>query len=122
MDPKSVLLGLREKSVGLSKAQTRIPWREIISGTIWPVIVDIHGAVQAIGLALLVLFFVVGVVKTCGSFAEVKKPEHAREVVYPFRSCQRRRDLWLGADDGTLYDCAGLDLDDHERRRLWLGK
>ena len=32
MDPKSVLLGLREKSVGLSKAQTRIPWREIING------------------------------------------------------------------------------------------
>ena len=29
-DPKSVLLGLREKSMGLSKAQTRIPWREII--------------------------------------------------------------------------------------------
>ena len=28
VDPKSVLLGLREKSVGLSKAQTRIPWRE----------------------------------------------------------------------------------------------
>ena len=34
MDPKSVLLGLREKSVGLSKAQTRIPWREIINRTI----------------------------------------------------------------------------------------
>ena len=32
--------------------------------------------VQAIGLALLVLFFVIGVMKTCGSFAEVKKPEH----------------------------------------------
>ena len=31
-DPKSVLLGLREKSMGLSKAQTRIPWREIITG------------------------------------------------------------------------------------------
>jgi hypothetical protein len=41
-------------------------------GGIWNVIVDIHGAVRAIGLALLVLFFVVGVVKTCGSFAEVK--------------------------------------------------
>lgn len=40
-------------------------------GTIWNVIVNIHGAVQAIGLALLVLFFVVGVMKTCGSFAEV---------------------------------------------------
>lgn len=41
-------------------------------GTIWNVIVNIHGAVQAIGLALLVLFFVVGVMRTCGSFAEVK--------------------------------------------------
>ena len=40
-------------------------------GTIWNVIVDIHGAVQAIGLALLVLFFVVGVMKTCGSFSDV---------------------------------------------------
>ena len=46
-------------------------------GGIWTVIVDIHGAVQAIGFALLVLFFVVGVVKTCGSFAELKKPEMA---------------------------------------------
>ena len=33
--------------------------------------------VQAIGLALLVLFFVVGMVRTCGSFSDVKKPEHA---------------------------------------------
>ena len=40
-------------------------------GDIWNVIVSIHGALQAIGLALLVLFFVVGVVKTCGSFADV---------------------------------------------------
>ncbi len=41
-------------------------------GGIWAVIVNINGAVQAIGLALLVLFFVVGMVRTCGSFAEVK--------------------------------------------------
>lgn len=46
-------------------------------GDIWNVIVSINGALQAIGYALLVLFFVVGVVKTCGSFVEVKKPEHA---------------------------------------------
>ena len=44
-------------------------------GTIWKVILNINGAVQAIGLALLVIFFLVGVAKTCGSFAEVKKPE-----------------------------------------------
>ena len=40
-------------------------------GSIWRVIVTINGALQAVGLALLVLFFVVGVMKTCGSFAEV---------------------------------------------------
>lgn len=53
-------------------------------GSIWNVIVDIHGAVQAIGLALLVLFFVIGVMKTCGSFAEVKKPEHALKLFIRF--------------------------------------
>ena len=53
-------------------------------GTIWNVIVNIHGAVQAIGLALLVLFFAVGVMKTCGSFVEVKKPEHALKLFIRF--------------------------------------
>lgn len=53
-------------------------------GTIWNVIVNIHSAVQAIGLALLVLFFVVGVMKTCGSFAELKKPGHALKVFIRF--------------------------------------
>lgn len=53
-------------------------------GTIWNVIVNIHGAVQAIGLALLVLFFVIGVMRTCGSFAEVKKPEHALKLFIRF--------------------------------------
>ena len=53
-------------------------------GNIWKVIVDIHGAVQAIGLALLVLFFVIGMVKTCGSFTDVKKPEHALKLFVRF--------------------------------------
>lgn len=53
-------------------------------GNIWSVIVNIHGALLAIGYALLVLFFVVGVVKTCGSFAEVKKPEHALKLFVRF--------------------------------------
>lgn len=42
-------------------------------GTIWTVITNIHGALQAVGYALLVLFFLVGVIKTCGTFADVKK-------------------------------------------------
>ena len=53
-------------------------------GTIWSVILNIHGALQAIGLALLVLFFVVGVMRTCGNFAEVKKPEHALKLFIRF--------------------------------------
>ena len=53
-------------------------------GTIWQVIVDIHGALQAIGVALLVLFFLVGMMKTCGSFADVKKPEHALKLFIRF--------------------------------------
>ena len=53
-------------------------------GGIWNVIVDINGALKAIGYALLVLFFFVGVVKTCGSFTEIKKPEHALKLFIRF--------------------------------------
>ncbi len=53
-------------------------------GAIWSVITSIHGALQAIGYALLVLFFVIGVMRTCGSFAEVKKPEHAVKLFVRF--------------------------------------
>lgn len=40
-------------------------------GGIWKAIVNINDGLQAVGLALLVLFFLAGMVKTCGSFAEV---------------------------------------------------
>lgn len=53
-------------------------------GGIWTAIVNINGAVQAIGIALLVLFFVSGMVKTCGSFTDVKKPEHALKLFVRF--------------------------------------
>ena len=53
-------------------------------GGIWNVIVDINGALKAIGYALLVLFFLVGVVKTCGSFTEIKRPEQALKLFVRF--------------------------------------
>ena len=53
-------------------------------GGIWSVVVSINGALKAIGYVLLVLFFVVGVMKTCGSFAEVKRPEHAAKLFIRF--------------------------------------
>ena len=46
-------------------------------GGVWSVIVNINDGLKAVGYALLVLFFVMGVVKTMGSFAEMKKPEQA---------------------------------------------
>jgi hypothetical protein len=72
-----------EKLAEIWQLVTQSP-TEFKGGGIWNVIVNINGALQAIGLALLVLFFVIGVVKTCGSFAEVKKPEHALKLFIRF--------------------------------------
>lgn len=72
-----------EKLAEIWQLVTQSP-EQFKGGTIWSVIVNIHGALQAIGLALLVLFFVVGVMRTCGSFAEVKKPEHALKLFIRF--------------------------------------
>ena len=53
-------------------------------GTIWSIITTINGVLGAIGTALLVLFFTVGIIKTCGSFAELKKPETAVKAFIRF--------------------------------------
>ena len=53
-------------------------------GGIWNIITTINGVLGAIGTALLVLFFTIGVIKTCGSFAELKKPETAVKVFIRF--------------------------------------
>ena len=53
-------------------------------GSIWAVIESIHGALQATGLAMLVLFFAAGVVKSAGSLADLKRPEHALKVFVRF--------------------------------------
>lgn len=53
-------------------------------GGIWSVILRINGAVKGIGLALLVLFFLMGVVKTSGSLSEIKRPEHALKLFIRF--------------------------------------
>ena len=72
-----------EKLAEVWKLLTQSP-ESFKGGGIWKVVLDIHGALMAIGLALLVLFFVVGVIKTCGSFAELKKPEHAVKIFIRF--------------------------------------
>ena len=57
-------------------------------GGVWNVISNIHGGLKAIGYALLVLFFVTGVVKTCGSFTEIKRPEIAVKLFVRFALAQ----------------------------------
>ena len=72
-----------EKLAEIWQLITQSP-QDFKDGSIWSVMVGIHGAVKAIGIALLVLFFVMGVMKTCGSFAEVKRPEQALKLFIRF--------------------------------------
>ena len=53
-------------------------------GKIWEVIQKINGGLMAIALALLVLFFVIGVLKTCTNFDQVKRPEQALKLLLRF--------------------------------------
>lgn len=53
-------------------------------GGIWDIITEIHGALLAIGLALLVLFFVYGVAKSCTNLTEIKRPEHTLKLFLRF--------------------------------------
>ena len=72
-----------EKLAEIWQLITQSP-QDFKDGSIWSVMVGIHGAVKAIGIALLVLFFVMGVMKTCGSFAEVKRPEQTLKLFIRF--------------------------------------
>ena len=53
-------------------------------GDIWNIIVKIHGALQVIGLSLLVLFFLWGLIRTCTNWQDIKRPEHAFKLFLRF--------------------------------------
>lgn len=53
-------------------------------GDIWNIIVKIHGELQAIGLSLLVLFFLWGLIRTCTNWQDIKRPEHAFKLFLRF--------------------------------------
>ena len=80
---ENALTTWNEKLAEIWQLITQSP-EQFKGGTIWRVMLDINSALQAIGLALLVLFFVVGVMRTCGDFAQVKKPEHAVKLFIRF--------------------------------------
>jgi hypothetical protein len=82
-------------------------------GAVWSVILNIHDAVKAVGLGLLVLFFVVGVIKTMGSFAELKRPEVAVKMFIRFILAYLR----TGTNDSVVQHCARVDGANNERVR-----
>ena len=88
-------------------------------GDIWKVIVDIHGALQAIGIALLVLFFLAGMVKESGSFAEVKRPEQAVKVFIRFIIAKASRYLRTGAHACDFCNPARHCRYDYANGRAW---
>lgn len=90
---------------------------EFKGGGIWDVILNIHDALRAIGYALLVLFFVAGVVKTCGSFTELKRPEVAVKTFVRFALAQGGRHLRLGADDDPVQHRPGRGVHHYGRLR-----
>ena len=57
-------------------------------GAIWSVMTNINGGLKAIGYGLLVLFFAAGLVKTSGSFTDMKKPEHVVKAFIRFALAQ----------------------------------
>ena len=79
---------------------------EFRNGQIWNVIVNVHNGIQAIALALLVLFFVVGVMKTTTSFHDIKRPEHAIKLFIRF-AIAKRLDLYTAIAPIPLSTFAG---------------
>ena len=57
-------------------------------GGVWAVMLNINDTLKATGYALLVLFFLMGIVKTCGSFTELKKPEQVFKCFIRFALAQ----------------------------------
>ena len=72
-----------EKLAELWQLVTQTP-ESFKGGGIWNVVVNINGGLKAIGYGLLVLFFVTGVMKTAGSFTEIKRPEQALKLFLRF--------------------------------------
>ena len=51
--------------------------QEFRGGVVWNTVCRIQGSMQAVGYALLVLFFVAGIMRSTASLTEFRRPEHA---------------------------------------------
>ena len=85
-------------------------------GGIWRIMTNINDALTAIAYGLLVLFFAAGIIKTCGSFTDLKKPEHVLKAIYPVCTCSGSNHVWNGTYAGTVFHCAR----NRDNRNEWL--
>ena len=90
---------------------------EFKGGSIWTVIEKIHGALLAIGIALLVLFFVVAIVKTCTSFQEIKRPEQAIKLFIRFAIARGIVVYGMELMKAVFTIVQGITSHDHDRDR-----
>ena len=65
-------------------------------GRIWEIITNIYDTLQVIGLALLLVFFAMGVVKNFNNFNEIKRPEQAVKLLVRF--CLAQAVITYGMD------------------------
>lgn len=72
-----------EKLAELWSILTQSP-QQFKGGAIWRIMANIHSAMQGIGLALVVLFFVVGIVKSFTNWQDIKRPEQALKLFLRF--------------------------------------
>ena len=85
-------------------------------GGIWRIMTNINDALTAIAYGLLVLFFAAGIIKTCGSFTDLKKPEHVLKAFIRFALAQGANHVWNGTYAGTVFHCAR----NRDNRNEWL--
>ena len=65
-----------EKMAEIWQLVTQSP-QSFKGGAVWSVIEGIHNSLVAVGLALIVLFFVMGIMKSTMNLTELKRPEQA---------------------------------------------
>ena len=92
---------------------------EFKGGTIWTVITNIHGAVQAIGLARVVLGGRGN--ENLRQLCRTETPRTCPETVYPLYPIQSRRNLRLGAYDSLISNRTGAYIYHYDRRRYGNG-
>ena len=77
-------------------------------GGIWDVIREVNGSLQAIGYALLVLFFVIGLVKQTTSLSEIKRPEVALRFFLRFAIAKAVITYGMDIMVGVFNICQGI--------------